>query len=230
MPKYTPMATERRPRALLDLVTGSGDFLPISSLDRVHQGALALAGGTGGGGRHQAIHNEPLLPSSAGGAAMRLDVVKPYFELVLTNMLLLCPISMRAGRHSDAHLTPSGLSQRLWQDRANILNQFWKILFLPHGKPVPFHTAEDLRGTLAKRERVYRNKRYRTSWSSDAEENRLKICGSWLGSYFDEVPRRLVGIFNPYAHAGRWDTAVHEQCHLAPRKEVRKIGKFILNG
>ncbi len=87
--------------------------------------------------------------------------------------------------------------------------RLWLSLVEPEealiGKPVPFHTAEDLEVTLAKQREVYRKQdiQYELVFP-DSEENRLKILRFLLGSYFDEVPRHaMVDLFNPYAHADR---------------------------
>jgi len=177
---------------------------------------VALAGGTGGGYRQQAIAQlQPFTAHPVQAWPALLPDVEAHFELVLANHVFTMSQSRcSAGRHS-ARFNPLWPFPHGYGRTEQHTDSILELLFCPQLGSLSLSTQpKTLRLPWPNRERVTANKRYSTSLVfPDAEENRLKILRFLLGSYFDEVPRQaMVDLFNPYAHAGRIVIqTVHEQ-------------------
>ena len=218
MPHVHALATESGPIRMLDFGSGSGRFSSqFLARARFPQERLWLSlVEPEEMYREQAIEQ---LQTFTAHPVRAWPALPPYldahFDLVLANHVFYYVPNLDEVLSGILRaLTTSGLFLTAIAGQRNILIRFWNYCFALIGKPVPFHTAEDLEVTLAKQREVYRKQdiQYELVFP-DSEENRLKILRFLLGSYFDEVPRQaMVDLFNPYAHAGRIVIqTVHEQ-------------------
>src|SRR5262249_54445004 len=218
LPHVHALATESGPIRMLDFGSGSGRFsCQFLALARFPQERLWLSlVEPEEGYRQRAIEQlQPFTAHPVQAWPALLPDLAAHFELVLANhVFYYVPKLDEVLAGILRALTPSGLFLTAMAGQRNILIQFWNSCFALIGKPVPFHTAEDLEVTLAQQGEVYRKQEIQYELVfPDAEENRVKILRFLLGSYFAEVPRQaMVDLFTPYAHAGRIVIpTVHEQ-------------------
>lgn len=127
------------------------------------------------------------------------------FDVVLANHVFYYVSNLEGALAAIRRaLAPGGLLLAAMAGQENLLIQFWNHCFGLIGKPVPYHTAEDLEAALARARWPFHKEevRYQLNFP-DAEENRLRICRFLLGSYLTDVPRRaMLDFFNPYATDG----------------------------
>jgi SAM-dependent methyltransferase len=209
LPHVHALATESRPIRMLDFGSGSGRFsCQLLALARFPQERLWLSlVEPEEEDRQRAIDQlQPFTAHPVQAWPALLPDVEAYFDLVLANhVFYYVPDLDEVLSGILRALTPSGLFLTAMAGQSNILIQFWNSCFALIGKPVPFHTAEDLEGTLANQPVGYHKQEIPYDLVfPDAEENRVKILRFLLGSYFEEVPRQtMVDLFTPYAHGGR---------------------------
>jgi SAM-dependent methyltransferase len=218
LPYVHALATESGPIHMLDFGSGSGRFsYQLLALARFPQERLWLSLiEPEEEDRQRAIaHLQAFTAHPVQAWPALLPDVEAHFELVLANhVFYYVPNLDEVLAGILRALTPSGLLLTAMAGQSNVLIQFWNSCFALIGKPVPFHTVEDLEGTLANQAVGYRKQaiQYELVFP-DAEENRVKILRFLLGSYFAEVPRpAMLDLFTPYAHDGRIVIATgHEQ-------------------
>jgi SAM-dependent methyltransferase len=218
LPHVHALVTESGPIRLLDFGSGSGrfacQFLARARFPRERLWLSLVEPEEGY--RQQAIDQlQPFTAHPLQAWPALLPDLAAHFDLVLANhVFYYVPNLADVLAGILRALTPSGLFLTAMAGQRNILIQFWNACFAWIGKPVPFHTAEDLEVTLARQGASYRKQaiQYELVFA-DAEENRVKILRFLLGSYFAEVPRQaMVELFTPYAQAGRIVIqTVHEQ-------------------
>lgn len=123
------------------------------------------------------------------------------FDLILANHVFYYVPDLEAValRLLDA-LAPSGLLLTAMAGRRNPLIQFWNRCFAWMGRPVPYHTSDDLEAILVRRQHPFRKQDVHSVLSfPDREEHRLKILRFLLGNYFDEGPRQaMLDLFEPF--------------------------------
>jgi trans-aconitate 2-methyltransferase len=144
------------------------------------------------------------------------------FDLILANHVFYYVPDLEAvvPRLLEA-LAPSGRLLTALAGQRNTLIQFWNRCFALIGRPVPYHTAEDLTALLARWQLPFRQQDvpYVLSFP-DSAEHRLKILRFLLGNYFAEVPRQaMLDLFEPFAHRGTIVMPiVHEQYAIEERE------------
>jgi trans-aconitate 2-methyltransferase len=197
------------PLRLLDFGCGPGGFsakfltrlgvaperlrLALVEPDDVYRraAALALAPFT----RHP-IDAWPALPADSAGR----------FNLALSNhALYYVPDLDGALRQIRDSLAQGGLFLTAIAGLDNALVQFWVEAFRLLGRPVPYHTAEDVEAGLRRLGWPFEKQRVQYDLVfPDSEENRLKILRFLLAEHLAELPRRAVlDLFAPYVRAGQ---------------------------
>lgn len=128
------------------------------------------------------------------------------FDLILSNHVLYYVPELEAAlAHLAAALAPGGLFLTAIAGRDNALVDLWFRGFPLIGKPVPYHTAEDVGSALTRLGRPFgrRDVRYELIFP-DTQDNRLKILRFLFGEHLTALPAdELLGFFEPYASAGR---------------------------
>jgi trans-aconitate 2-methyltransferase len=197
------------PVRMLDFGCGPGSFT-ARFLDRAGWGAdrldLALVEPSAAYrrqavGRLGAMTRRPIrawaaLPPDSGAA----------FDVILSNhALYYVPELEEALDRLVRAMAPRGLFLAAVAGRDNALVDLWFCGFPLVGRPVPYHTAEDVGAALARRGRAFerRDVRYELHFP-DTEGNRLKILRFLFGEHLAALPRAVVlGFFDRYASAGR---------------------------
>jgi SAM-dependent methyltransferase len=127
------------------------------------------------------------------------------FDLVLANHVFYYVPDLEAALTGILRaLAPSGLFLTAIAGQRNTLIQFWNRCFGLIGRPVPFHTAEDLERALTRLGRRFHKQdvHYELTFP-DSEENRLTILRFLMGSHYPEVPRPpMLELFDSYAADG----------------------------
>jgi hypothetical protein len=89
--------------------------------------------------------------------------------------------------------------------RDNVLSQLRQQGFTLAGRPVPYHTAEELEAVLGRLRQPFEkhHMHYELSFP-DSSENRLQILRVLLAEHLAEVPLQpALDLFHPYAHLGK---------------------------
>jgi trans-aconitate 2-methyltransferase len=117
-------------------------------------------------------------------------------------------------------LAPGGLFLSAIAGWDNELLRFWETGFALLGKPVPYHTAEDMEAHLAERGARFRKTTapYQLRFP-DTAENRLKILRFLLGEYLPAIPLpRILAEWDRYVRGGHIEVNTHSY-HYAVRPE-----------
>jgi trans-aconitate 2-methyltransferase len=128
------------------------------------------------------------------------------FDLILSNHVLYYVPDLEAalGRILGA-LDVNGLFLTAIAGRDNALVDLWFRGFPLIGRPVPYHTAEDVESALSRLGRRFEQREVRYDLSfPENEENRLRILRFLFGEHLSALPRdEILAFFDPHAAAGR---------------------------
>ncbi len=128
------------------------------------------------------------------------------FDLVVCNhALYYVPDLDRALGQVLRALAKPGLFLTAIAGLDNPLIQVWVRSFALLGKPVPYHTAEDVEACLRRLGAPFEKRRVRYDLAfDDTEENRLKILRFLLSEHLAETPRQVaLDQLAPHAAGGR---------------------------
>jgi trans-aconitate 2-methyltransferase len=207
-PHVRALTARGGPVRVLDFGCGDGgftaEFLARSGLPPVRL-SLALVEPEGVY-REQAVERlQPLTPHPVQAWPALPPGLADCFDLVLANHVFYYVPDLDGTLAAVLQaLAASGLFLTAIAGQRNTLIQFWNRCFALIGKPVPFHTAEDVAAALSRLGERYATQDvpYQLAFP-DSEENRLTLLRFLLGSYFPEVPRpAMVALFDPYARGG----------------------------
>jgi trans-aconitate 2-methyltransferase len=128
------------------------------------------------------------------------------FDLILSNHVLYYVPELGAALDRIVRaLDHRGLFLTAIAGRDNALVDLWFRGFPLIGRPVPFHTAEDVEAALDGLGVAFerRDVRYELNFP-DTEGNRLKVLRFLFGDHLAGLPgAELLGFFEPYVSAGR---------------------------
>jgi SAM-dependent methyltransferase len=128
------------------------------------------------------------------------------FDLILSNHVLYYVPELEAALERIIQaLAPGGLFLTAIAGRDNALVDFWFRGFPLIGRPVPYHTAEDVEAALRGLGRAFerREVRYELSFP-DLEDNRLKILRFLFGGHLADLPMpEVLALFEEHASGGR---------------------------
>lgn len=128
------------------------------------------------------------------------------FDLILSNHVLYYVPELPATLDRIVRaLDSGGLFLTAVAGRDNALVDLWFRGFPLIGRPVPYHTAEDVEEALTGLGVAFEPRKvgYELSFP-DTEQNRLKILRFLFGEHLADLPRDdLLGFFGRYASAGR---------------------------
>jgi trans-aconitate 2-methyltransferase len=198
-----------RPVRLLDFGCGDGGFtakfltmlgvpperltLSLVEPDEVyrHKAVAALVPFT----RHS-IDAWPAMPDSCVGC----------FDLAVANhVFYYVPDLDSALGQVLRGLAPGGLFLMAVAGLDNALIQFWVKAFAMLGKPVPYHTAEDVSAALRRLGAAFET--HTVSYElafADGEEDRMKILRFLLSEHLPALPRQAaLDLFAPHVRDGR---------------------------
>lgn len=149
------------------------------------------------------------------------------FDFILANHVFYYVSNLAGTLEKLRHYCrPSGLFLIAMAGFENALIQCWVTGFGLAGKPIPFHTAEDLQRSLENTGFAYKRERVPyTIAFPDSTENRLKILRFLFGQQLAGMPQpALLNFFDQYAQAGkiRIETS-HELYEISPARPVEDI-------
>ncbi|MGQ0636173.1 MAG: class I SAM-dependent methyltransferase [Planctomycetaceae bacterium] len=144
--------------------------------------------------------------------AEKLPTGQAQFDLILSNHALYYVEDLDTTLRQLIHsVRPAGTLQLAIAGWDNPLVNLWKTGFAILGRPVPYHTADDVDAALSRQRAAFGKSQapYQLRFP-DSVENRTKILRFLFGNYLAEItPRRLLGEFDRYVRAAHVEMNTH---------------------
>jgi SAM-dependent methyltransferase len=142
------------------------------------------------------IREGPALPENSAAG----------FDVILANHALpyVSDLDRTVRTLLDALASP-GLLVTTMAGRDNLLSQLRQHGFSLLGKPVPYHTAEELEAVLGRLRQPFEKHHLHYDLAfPDSPENRLEVLRVLFTAHLDQLPRQqALALFNPYAQLGK---------------------------
>jgi hypothetical protein len=134
------------------------------------------------------------------------ETITGQFDVILANHALpyVADLDGTVRTLLNALASP-GLLLATMTGRDNLLSQLRQYGFTLAGRPVPYHTAEELEAVLGRLRQPFEKHHVHYELTfPDSPENRLQILRLLLAEQMAEVPQQpALDLFHPYAHLGK---------------------------